>query len=64
MPTSFLDSTLPPDAFQPVGSGVLNFPEILRVASEVGVKHTFVAQERSPDPLEDIRKSSSYLEGL
>ncbi len=46
---SFLDSSLPPNAFQPVGKGVLDFPEILRAAEAVGVKHAFVAQDRSLD---------------
>ena len=62
--TSFLDSSLPPDAFQPVGKGVLDFPEILRAAEAVGVKHCFVEQDQSPDPLVAIGESSAYLTGL
>ena len=64
LPTSFLDSSLPPDAFQPVGSGVLDFPEILRAVEEVGVKHCFVEQDQSPDPLVAIGESSAYLKSL
>ena len=64
IPQSFLDVTLPPDSFQPVGSGVLNFEEILQVAKEVGVAHCFVEQDESPDPLADIRHSSQYLKNL
>ena len=62
--TSFLDSSLPPDAFQPVGSGVLNFPDILRAAEAVGVEYAFVEQDQSPDPLAAIEQSSTYLKGL
>jgi sugar phosphate isomerase/epimerase len=64
LPTSFLDSSLPPDAFQPVGSGVLDFAEILRAANEVGVRHAFVEQDHSPDPLAAIQQSSEYLKSL
>lgn len=64
IPTSFLDSSLPSDAFQPVGSGVLDFAEILRAAEAVGVKHCFVEQDQSPDPLVAIQQSSAYLKGL
>lgn len=64
LPTSFLDSTLPPDAFQPVGSGVLDFPEILRAAEEAGVKYAFVEQDQSPDSLAAIKQSSTYLKNL
>ncbi|MGB3777766.1 MAG: TIM barrel protein [Tunicatimonas sp.] len=61
---TFLDSSLPPDAFQPVGSGVLNFPNILRAAEAAGAKHCFVEQDHSPDPLVAIERSSTYLKGL
>ncbi len=61
---SFLDSSLPPDAFQPVGSGVLDFPEILRAAEAAEVKHCFVEQDHSPDPLAAIERSSDYLRNM
>ena len=64
LPTSFLDSSLPPDAFQPVGSGVLDFTDILRAAEAAGVKHCFVEQDQSPDPLVAIGESSAYLKSL
>ena len=62
--TTFLDSSLPPDAFQPVGSGVLDFPDMLRAAEAVGVKHAFVEQDQSPNALAAIEESSAYLKGL
>ena len=62
--STFLDSTLPPDAFQPVGSGALNFQEIVRAAEEVGVQHCFVEQDESAQPLTEIRHSSHYLKNL
>ena len=61
---TFLDSSLPPDAFQPVGSGVLDFREIIRAAEEAGVKHCFVEQDESAQPLKDIQRSSHYLKNL
>ena len=62
--STFLDSSLPSDAFQPVGSGVLDFEAIIRAAEEVGVKHCFVEQDRSLEPLVNIQRSGHYLKNL
>ncbi len=63
-PQTYRAITLPPDSFQPVGSGVLDFVEILRAAEEANVQHIFVEQDASDDPLADIKKSSKYLQNL
>ena len=63
-PQSYLAATLPKDSFQPVGSGTLDFAEILKVAQEVEVKHCFVAQDESEKPLADVLQSAKYLKGL
>jgi sugar phosphate isomerase/epimerase len=53
---------VPAGAFQEVGSGVLDFPAILKAAPAAGVKHYIVEQDQTPgDPLESLRKSFNYL---
>nr|WKN36882.1 sugar phosphate isomerase/epimerase [Tunicatimonas sp. TK19036] len=56
--------TMPPESFQPVGSGVINFKEVLIAADEANVQHVFVEQDQSPNPLADIQKSSKYLQQM
>ncbi|MEM6842148.1 MAG: sugar phosphate isomerase/epimerase [Bacteroidota bacterium] len=63
-PQTYRAITMPPDSFQPVGSGVLNFAEILQAAQKANVQHVFVEQDFSQDPLTDIAKSSEYLQSL
>lgn len=56
---------MPASAFQEVGSGVIDFPAILKAASAAGVKHYIVEQDQTPgDPLESLRKSFNYLKTL
>ena len=53
---------VPAGAFQEVGSGVIDFPAILKVAPSAGVKHYIVEQDQTPgDPLDSLRKSFNYL---
>ena len=53
---------MPNAAFQEVGSGVLDFPAILKAAPGAGVKHYIVEQDQTPgDPLDSLRKSFNYL---
>jgi sugar phosphate isomerase/epimerase len=53
---------VPRTAFKEVGSGVLDFPAILKAAPAAGVKHYFVEQDQTPgDPLDSLRKSFEYL---
>ncbi|WKN43838.1 sugar phosphate isomerase/epimerase family protein [Tunicatimonas pelagia] len=63
-PQTYRAITMPPESFQPVGSGVLNFTEILQAAQEAQIKHVFVEQDASDNPLGDIKKSSEYLRSL
>jgi sugar phosphate isomerase/epimerase len=56
---------LPPTAFKEVGSGVVNFPAILRAAPEAGVKHYFVEQDQTPgDALVSLRQSFEYIQSI
>jgi len=59
------DQQVAPDAFQPVGSGVLDFQTILQAASESGVRECYVEQDQTPgDPLVSLRQSYNYLQSL
>jgi sugar phosphate isomerase/epimerase len=56
---------VPKTAFKEVGSGVLNFPEILRTAEACGTKHYFVEQDQTPgDAVDSLAKSYAYLRSV
>jgi sugar phosphate isomerase/epimerase len=53
---------VPKEAFQEVGSGVIDIPAVLRAAAKAGAKHYFVEQDQTPgDPLVSLRGSATYL---
>ncbi len=47
-----------------VGSGVLDFEQIIRTALVAGAKHLFVEQDTSADPLSSVGTSFRFLERL
>ncbi len=52
-------------AFKEVGSGVIDWPAVLRAAASAGVQHYFVEQDQTPgDPLDSLRQSFGYLSKL
>ena len=56
------NESVPRTAFKEVGNGTLDWPGILKAASDVGVKHYFVEQDQTPgDPIESLRESFAYL---
>jgi sugar phosphate isomerase/epimerase len=55
---------VPRDAFRAVGDGVIDIPAVLRASAEAGVKHYFVEQDQTPDPLASLRASYAYLAKL
>lgn len=53
---------VPREAFQEVGSGVIDIPAVLKAAAKAGTKHYFVEQDQTPgDPLVSLRGSADYL---
>jgi sugar phosphate isomerase/epimerase len=57
--------SVPPATFKEVGSGVMDFPKLLRAAAAAGVEHYFVEQDQTPgDPVDSLRKSFGYLSKL
>ena len=63
-PVQYSES-VPKTAFKEVGSGVLDFPAILKAAPAAGVKHYFVEQDQTPgDPLDSLKKSFDYIQSI
>ena len=59
------NENIPHAAFRELGNGVVDIPAVLRAAKQAGVKHYFVEQDQTPgDPLQSLRQSFQYLEGL
>jgi len=57
--------SVPPTAFKEVGSGVLDWPKVLRAAAAAKVAHYFVEQDQTPgDPVDSLRRSFGYLSKL
>jgi sugar phosphate isomerase/epimerase len=56
--------SLPPDAFQELGDGIIPMEPIIAAAKEAGVEHCHVEQDQSPAPLDSIRQSMDYLRKL
>lgn len=56
--------SVPNDAFQELGDGIIPMEPIMVAAKAAGVKHCHVEQDQSPDPIASIRQSMTYLKGL
>ena len=58
-----MDKT-PKQFFTEVGRGTIDFKAIFALGQKAGVKHYFVEQDESPAPLESLKTSFTYLQGL
>lgn len=56
--------SVPNDAFQELGDGIIPMEPIIVEAKKIGVKHCHVEQDQSPDPIASIRQSMAYLKKL
>ena len=57
--------SVPRTAFKEVGSGVMDWPKILRAAAAAKVAHYIVEQDQTPgDPVDSLRQSYGYLSKL
>lgn len=54
-------TSLPPDAFQELGDGIIAMEPIIVAAKAAGVEHCHVEQDQSPDAIASIRQSADYL---
>ena len=57
-------ATVPETTFRALGKGDLPLRDILFTASQIGVKHYFVEQDFSPDPMQSLQESYTYLRKL
>ncbi len=55
------NENVPKDAFKEIGNGSIDIPAILKAANTAGVKHYFVEQDQTPDPIASLRQSYEYL---
>jgi sugar phosphate isomerase/epimerase len=60
-PVHYDMATVPNSTFRELGNGDLPLREILLAASQIGVKHYFVEQDFSPDPLRSLQQSYAFL---
>ncbi len=56
--------SVPNDAFQELGDGIIPMEPIMVAAKATGVKHCHVEQDQSPDPIASIQQSMAYLKRL
>ncbi|MDG2124735.1 MAG: sugar phosphate isomerase/epimerase [Verrucomicrobiales bacterium] len=56
--------SVPADAFQELGDGMIKMEPIIKAAAKVGVAHCHVEQDQSPDPIASIKQSMGYLKAL
>ena len=56
--------SVPKDAFQELGDGMIPMEPIIKAAKDVGVKHCHVEQDQSPDPIASIKQSMKHLKSL
>lgn len=55
------NENVPEDAFKEIGNGSIDIPAVLKAANAAGVKHYFVEQDQTPDPIASLRQSFEYL---
>jgi sugar phosphate isomerase/epimerase len=59
------NENIPRAAFHDLSDGAVDIAAVIRAARQAGVKHYFVEQDETPgDPIDSLRKSFQYLEGL
>ncbi len=55
------ESEVPADAFQELGDGIIDIPQVMKLAKEIGVLQCHVEQDQSPAPIDSITQSLHYL---
>lgn len=59
------DQNVKPYSFKEVGTGVIDFPAVLRAAAKAGIKHYFVEQDETPGkPIDSLRISHNNLKKM
>lgn len=60
----FDESKVAEETFQPLGRGSIDMGKVIAACEKIGVKHCHVEQDYSPDPIESLGVSMTYLNGL
>lgn len=55
------NENVPKDTFKEIGNGSIDIPAVLTAADAAGVRHYFVEQDQTPDPIASLRQSYKYL---
>lgn len=63
-PVIFAEQKVPKEAFKELGNGVVDLKTIIKKAETIGVQECHVEQDQSPDPINSIGQSISYLKGI
>ncbi|HYW80781.1 MAG TPA: TIM barrel protein [Thermoguttaceae bacterium] len=63
-PTNHDESTVPKEAFQEVGDGIVDWPAVLAAGQFAGVVQCHVEQDQSPDAIASIGQSIRHLKSL
>jgi sugar phosphate isomerase/epimerase len=58
------EGQVPNDAFQELGNGIIDIPAVMKLAREIGVDQCHVEQDQSPAPLDSVRESVAFLQGV
>lgn len=61
LPTQY-NENVPAATFKEIGNGSIDIPAVLAAADPEGVRHYFVEQDQSPDPIVSLRESYNYLQ--
>ncbi len=64
IPVIFDEGQVPETAFKELGNGVVDLPAIIKIAEKAKIKHCFVEQDHSPDPMLSVGESMVYMEKL
>lgn len=64
VPRSFRNVTLPPDAYQPIGKGSIDYKTILQSQAVKNIPYYFIDLEQSEDIFADLRASIAFLKSL
>lgn len=56
--------SIPPDPYQDVGLGQLDFAKWLPLARKAGMRHFFVERDQAPNPLQNATNSYAALRRL
>lgn len=61
-PVIYDEGTVPKDAFQELGNGIVDLIGVMDAAKKIGVTYCMVEQDQSPNPIESVGTSLRYVE--